>query len=78
MRTWLAVVALGACVCATPVRAQDKPLFAPMRDVTITYRVTVPGQATTEVRILSRSGGTPMRVDMLTEGTSILFDRKAG
>ena len=63
---------------ASPVRAQDKPPFAPTRDVTINYRVTAPGQPATEVRILSRPGGTPMRVDMLTEGTSILFDRKAG
>lgn len=82
MRAWVAVVGLGACVSmfswAAPVRAQDKPPFAPARDVTVTYRVTAPGQPLTEVRILARPGGTPMRVDMLTEGTSILFDRKAG
>lgn len=78
MRAWIAIVGVMAWAWVTPALAQDRPPFAPTRDVTVTYRVTAPGQPTTEVRLLSRPGGTPMRVDMLTEGTSILFDRKAG
>lgn len=71
----LAAALLGV---AGPALAQAKPPYAPTRDVTISYRVTRPGQPVSDVRITSRAGGTPMRVDMLTEGTYLLIDRVAG
>ena len=76
MRTALLAVALLGP--AGPALAQARPPYAPTRDVTISYRVTAPGQPASEVRIASRAGGTPMRVDLLTEGTYLLFDRGAG
>lgn len=76
MRALVVVTALLGL--AGPALAQVKPPFAPTRDVTVTYHVTTPGRPPSEVRLQSRAGGTPMRVDLLTEGTYLLLDRTAG
>ena len=74
-RLLVAAAVLGA---GTPVlaAAPDRPPMAPLREASVLYRLTNPGVPSTEVRITTGAGGSPMRID-LPDRTYMLIDGAA-
>lgn len=83
----LALVMLPLLAAASPAFAQagaqpgaqagaDRPPMTPSREASVLYRMTAAGVVPTEVRITTRAGGSPMRID-LPDGTYMLVDQAA-
>lgn len=73
----LAVTAPAMAQAPAPDRpAPDRPALLPAREASVLYRLTKAGAVPTEVRITTRAGGSPIRVDML-DGTYMLVDQPA-
>ncbi len=77
-----AVLAAGPAAAQAPALAPDRPapdrpLMAPSREASVLYRMTKAGTPPVEVRITSRTGGSPMRIDM-PDGAYMLVDQAAG
>ncbi len=76
---WLplaALVAANPAAAQAPANAPDRPLMMPTREASVLYRMTKAGTVPVEVRITTRAGGTPMRVDM-PDNTYMLVDQTA-
>jgi len=76
----LAMLAAAPPGTALPVAAQpsapDRPAMVPAREASVLYRMTQAGTAPVEVRITTRAGGSPMRIDM-PDGAYMLVDQTA-
>jgi hypothetical protein len=71
----------AAVLAATPVVAQERPMFAPSRDVTIDYTVdskAAAPNAPRSVKMWIAQGGTRMRIDALGNPGYVIFDRVSG
>ena len=62
---WFAMIAATVPTLAqAAAAAADRPPMTPTREASVLYRITKAGVAPVEVRITTRVGGSPMRVDM--------------
>lgn len=67
---------LLAVVLALPAAAQDRPTLIPTADAAVTYRVTAPGAAPTELRMAFLTGQGLIRVDLAGDQGWILTDTR--
>lgn len=70
------MAAIAPALAQTPSAAPDRPPMAPSREASVLYRMTKAGSAPIEVRITTRAGGSPMRID-LPDGAYMLVDQTA-
>ncbi len=68
---WGRLTLLACLALATPVSAQaprtapvERPPLAPTRDASVLYRLTSTAGPPQEVRVTTRAGGSPIRIDM--------------
>ena len=66
----------GHALAQAPAAAPDHPLMAPSREASVLYRMTKAGVPAVELRITTRAGGSPMRIDM-PDGAYMLVDQAA-
>ena len=59
-----------------PVPVPDRPAMLPLREASVLYRLTKAGAGSTEVRITTQAGGSPIRLDM-PDRTYMLVDQAA-
>ena len=75
-----ALLATLLAAFAAPTLAQapppDRPALLPSREASVLYRLTKAGAGSTEVRITTRAGGSPIRID-LPDLTYMLVDQAA-
>jgi len=71
----LAVLA-GVSALALTGAAPDRPVLVPAREASVLYRVVNADAPPLEVRVTTRAGGSPMRVDM-PDRTYMLVDEAA-
>lgn len=82
----LALVLLSLLAAGSPAGAQvaaqagpgtaERPPMVPAREASVLYRMTAAGVVPTEVRITTRAGGSPMRID-LPDRSYMLIDQAA-
>jgi hypothetical protein len=71
----------AAALAASPVLAQERPVFAPTRDVTIDYTMEGKSAAPNQPRTMKMSitaGGTRMRIEAQGAPGYMIMDRTAG
>jgi hypothetical protein len=66
----------GPVLAQAPAAVPDRPLLAPSREASVLYRMAKAGTPAVELRITTRAGGSPMRVDM-PDGAYMLVDQAA-
>ena len=75
------LLAVALCLAASGVRAEDRPLLIPARDVDVVYRMAVPpgapGQAGPMQRLRWRVAERRLRVDPPGEGVFMIVDYAA-
>ena len=81
MRLALALLSLlavaSSALAQTSVQpGSDRPPMVPSREASVLYRMTAAGVVPTEVRITTRAGGSPMRID-LPDRSYMLIDQAA-
>lgn len=71
-----AMAVAGPALAQAPAAVPDRPLLAPSREASVLYRMTKAGTPAVELRITTRAGGSPMRIDM-PDGAYMLVDQAA-
>lgn len=75
MRLLLLIPVLVASAVA-PALAQERPPLVPSRESSVLYRLTKAGTVPSEVRVTTRPGGSPLRLDM-EDRTYMLLNQTA-
>ena len=70
------LAAFSAAGLAAAARAQDRPPLLPTRDVSVEYRATAAGRATT-LRVLYSAGTERLRAEAAGQSTYLIIDGRA-
>ncbi|MBC7799653.1 MAG: hypothetical protein H7Z10_03445, partial [Gemmatimonadaceae bacterium] len=77
MRACLGLIMLATCGQAQAQSpGPDRPPLVPSREASVLYRLTKAGTVPSEVRVTTRAGGSPVRIDM-EDRTYMLVDQAA-
>ncbi len=71
---WVWLLLLGVA----PAFGQSRPAFLPLRDVTVSYQLAVPGRPAQNYQLDYDAAGQLARIDDPTHGTYFLIDLPAG
>jgi hypothetical protein len=79
--SWTMAAAVAMAVFAGVAMAQERPLIAPTKDVTIEYTLKMPGDSTAQARTSRTSiaaGGQRMRIEGMGQPGYLIIDRNNG